>query len=80
MSVKAYEFYYTEFKGWRAREVKLAIIGECMIELSNSDSELYKLNYGGDTAITANKITPARCDKLIAQWLEAQAPASSSSM
>ncbi|GEA07893.1 2-dehydro-3-deoxygluconokinase [Alteromonas sp. KUL42] len=59
MSVKAYEFYYTEFKGWREREVKVAIIGECMIELSNSDSELYKLNYGGDTLNTA--IYLSRC-------------------
>ncbi|GFD79437.1 ketodeoxygluconokinase [Tenacibaculum sp. KUL118] len=53
MSVKVYECDYKESKGWRDREVKLAIIGECMIELSNCDSELYKLNYGGDTLNTA---------------------------
>ncbi|MAI37026.1 sugar kinase [Alteromonas sp.] len=39
--------------------MKLAIIGECMIELSNSEGELYQLNYGGDTLNTA--IYLSRC-------------------
>ncbi|MDG6100026.1 sugar kinase [Alteromonas sp. ZYF713] len=39
--------------------MKIAIIGECMIELSNSGTDLYKLNYGGDTLNTA--IYLSRC-------------------
>jgi 2-dehydro-3-deoxygluconokinase len=39
--------------------VSLAIIGECMIELSNRDSELFHLNFGGDTLNTA--IYLSRC-------------------
>jgi 2-dehydro-3-deoxygluconokinase len=39
--------------------VKLAIIGECLIELSNSKGDLYQLNYGGDTLNTA--IYLSRC-------------------
>ncbi|WP_269520471.1 sugar kinase [Alteromonas sp. BMJM2] len=39
--------------------MKLAIIGECMIELSNSEGEFYQLSYGGDTLNTA--IYLSRC-------------------
>lgn len=64
--------------------MKLAIIGECMIELSNSESELYKLRYGGDTLNTA--VYLSRCGgqveyvtalsddvlskKMLSQWQE----------
>ncbi|WP_306305873.1 sugar kinase [Paraglaciecola chathamensis] len=40
--------------------VRLAVIGECMVELSNCESSAYLLGYGGDTLNTA--IYFARCD------------------
>ncbi|MBU3020431.1 sugar kinase [Aestuariibacter sp. A3R04] len=33
--------------------MRLAIIGECMVELSNSENDLYHLGFGGDTLNTA---------------------------